>query len=162
PTVTSEQRTIEFNYGARVLYRWSPRIQPGVEFFGDIGRIRDTDPSQEQEHYVSPMIYARLASGIYASGGLMFGLTRASDPVLIRFALDSGFPLCRRRRDLFRLEPRPRPLTPAGAMPRRAPRAAADRGSASTSCRRRNSGRSCSCRRGRTPPPSPSTAAEPI
>ncbi len=93
PTIADEQRTIEFNYGARILYRWSQRIQPGVEFFGDIGRIRDVDPSKEQEHYVSPMIYARLASGIYAAGGLMFGLTRESDPVIMRFAIEYEFTL---------------------------------------------------------------------
>jgi hypothetical protein len=93
PTVTSERRTLEFNYGARLLYRLSPRFQPAVEFYGDIGQIRDVDPSKEQEHYVSPMLYARIAPGIYASGGLMFGLTRASDPVLLRFAVEYEFTL---------------------------------------------------------------------
>jgi hypothetical protein len=93
PTVTSERRTFEFNYGARLLYRYSPRIQPAVEFFGDIGQIRNVDPSKDQEHYVSPMIYARIASGIYASGGLMFGITRASDPVIMRFAIEYEFTL---------------------------------------------------------------------
>lgn len=93
PTVTSERRTFEFNYGARVLYRFSPRIQPAVEFFGDIGQIRNVDPSKEQGHYVSPMLYARIAPGIYASGGLMFGLTRASDPVIMRFAIEYEFTL---------------------------------------------------------------------
>jgi hypothetical protein len=91
PTVTSERRTLEFNYGARLLYRYSPRVQPAVEFFGGIGQIRDVDPSQEQEHYVSPMLYARIAPGLYASGGLMFGLTRASDPVLLRVAVEYEF-----------------------------------------------------------------------
>jgi hypothetical protein len=93
PTVTSESRTLEFNYGARLLYRFSPRFQPAVEFFGDIGEIRAPDPAQEQEHYVSPMLYARIAPGLYASGGLMFGLTPASDPVILRFAIEYEFTL---------------------------------------------------------------------
>src|SRR5438876_5554948 len=33
PTVTSERRTLEFNYGARVYYRLSRDLVPGVEFF---------------------------------------------------------------------------------------------------------------------------------
>src|SRR5207245_1922928 len=40
PTVTSERRTLEFNYGARVYYRLSRNLVPGVEFLGDDGQIR--------------------------------------------------------------------------------------------------------------------------
>ncbi len=93
PTVTSERRTFEFNYGARVLYRLSRSFQPAVEFFGDIGTVRDVDPAKDQEHYVSPMAYGRLAPGVYVGGGLMFGLTRASDPVIMRFAIEYEFTL---------------------------------------------------------------------
>jgi hypothetical protein len=93
PTVTSERRTIEFNYGARLLYRLAPQIEPAVEFYGGIGEIRDSDPSREQEHYVSPMVFGRIAQGVYASGGLMFGITRSSDPVIMRFAIEYEFSL---------------------------------------------------------------------
>ena len=93
PVVANETRTFEFNYGARLRYRASLRFQPAIEFFGGIGQIRHVDPSQEQEHYVSPMLYARIAAGLYASAGMMFGLTRASDPVVLRFAVEYEFTL---------------------------------------------------------------------
>ena len=91
PTVTSERRTVEFNYGARLLYRLAPRVQPAVEFFGGLGQIRALDPSRQQEHYVSPMLYTRIAPGLFAAGGLMFGLTRASDPVILRLVIEYEF-----------------------------------------------------------------------
>lgn len=93
PTVTSERRTFEFNYAARILYRLSPRLQPAVEFFGDIGQIRDPDPTKEQEHYLFSTLFARLGHGIYAYGGPGFGLTRASDPVILRFGIEYEFTL---------------------------------------------------------------------
>jgi hypothetical protein len=91
PTVTSERRTFEFNYGARVLYRASPRLQPAVELFGDIGEIRRPDPSREQEHYVSPVLLGRLARGLKFLIGPAFGLTRASDPVILRLGIEYEF-----------------------------------------------------------------------
>ncbi len=93
PTVTPERRTFEFNYGARILYRLSPTLQPAVEFFGDIGQIRDVDPSREQEHYVFPMLFGRLAQGVYFSVGPGFGLTRSSDPVILRARVEYEFTL---------------------------------------------------------------------
>ncbi len=93
PTVTSERRTFELNYSARLLYRLSPHLQPAVEFYGGVGQIRDPDPSQEQEHYVFPTLVAKLAPGVYATGGLGFGLTRASDPVIMRLTIEYEFTL---------------------------------------------------------------------
>ncbi|TMA56233.1 MAG: hypothetical protein E6J75_10080 [Deltaproteobacteria bacterium] len=93
PTVASERRTLEFNYGARVYYRLSRRLAPGVEFFGDAGQIRRFDPAREQQHYVFPALYGQLARGLKCVAGLGFGLTRASDPVILKFGLEYEFTL---------------------------------------------------------------------
>ena len=93
PTVTSERRTLEFNYGARVYYRLSPEVMPGLEFYGAAGQIRRFDPGREQEHYVFPTVYGRLARGLKFSAGPGFGLTRASDPVILRVAIEYEFTL---------------------------------------------------------------------
>jgi hypothetical protein len=69
------------------------RLQPGVEFFGGIGQIRDVDPSQKQEHYVLPIVYARIGGGWFASLGTAFGLTRASDPVILKLGVEYEFVL---------------------------------------------------------------------
>src|SRR5256886_10157100 len=93
PTVTSERRTLEINYGARVYYRLSRNLVPGVEFFGDAGQIRRFDPAREQQHYVFPALYGQLARGLKCVAGLGFGLTRASDPVILKFGLEYEFTL---------------------------------------------------------------------
>jgi hypothetical protein len=93
PTVTSERRTFEFNYGARILYRLWPRLQPGLEFYGGIGEIRDPDTWRDQEHYVFPTLFGKLAPGVYVTAGIGFGLTHASDPVIMRFQVEYEFTL---------------------------------------------------------------------
>ena len=97
PTVSQERRTLEFKYGARVYYRMSRLLQPGVEFYGDIGQIRDVDPSRAQEHYVFPILYARLPGnilpGLKLALGPGFGLTRGSDPVILKAVVEYEFTL---------------------------------------------------------------------
>jgi hypothetical protein len=91
PTVSEERRTLEFNYAARFYYRLSRTLQPGVEFFGGIGQIRDVDPSAAQEHYVFPMLYGRLFRNFRFGLGPGFGLTRASDPVILKLHVEYEF-----------------------------------------------------------------------
>ena len=91
PTVSEERRTVEFNYAARVYYRLSRRFIPGVEFYGDIGQVRAIDGSREQEHYVLPGVYGRLARGLKFAVGPAFGLTRASDAVLLKLHVEYEF-----------------------------------------------------------------------
>ena len=93
PTVSEERRTVEFNYAARVYYRLSRTLQPGIEFYGGIGQIRRTDPSREQEHYVLPALYGRLGRGFKFAAGPAFGLTRASDPVILKLQVEYEFTL---------------------------------------------------------------------
>ena len=91
PTVTEERRTLEFNYAARVYYRASRDLQPGVEFFGGAGQIRRFDPGREQEHYVFPVVYGRPFRGWKFGFGPGFGLTRGSDPVLLKLHVEYEF-----------------------------------------------------------------------
>jgi hypothetical protein len=93
PAVGDERRTLHFDYGARGYYRWSRLFQPGVEFFGDLGEIRDVEPSRAQEHYVLPVVYMRFARGFGLSLGTAFGLTRASDPVIVKLQVEYEFVL---------------------------------------------------------------------
>jgi hypothetical protein len=93
PTVTSERRTLEFRYAARVYYRLSRNFIPSLEFFGDAGQIRRPTPSREQEHYVFPVVYGRLARGLKFVAGPGFGLTRGSDPVILRLGVEYEFTL---------------------------------------------------------------------
>ena len=78
----------EFGYTAGIYYRWMRSLSPGVEFYGGIGNIRDTDPTREQQHYIFPVIRGELSHGIEYNTGVGFGLTRGSDPVIVKFNLE--------------------------------------------------------------------------
>ena len=91
PTVSEERRTLEFNYAARVYYRLSRRFQPALEFFGGIGQIRDVDASRGQQHYIFPSLYGEVTRGVKFVVGPGFGLTRASDQVIVKFQVEYEF-----------------------------------------------------------------------
>ena len=91
PTVGEERRTVEFNYSARVYYRLSRTLQPALEFFGDIGQIRDVESSQAQQHYVFPSLYGEVVPGLKFALGPGFGVTRASDEVIVKFVVEYEF-----------------------------------------------------------------------
>ena len=91
PTVSEERRTLEFNYAARVYYRLSRTLQPAVEFFGGIGQIRDVESSQAQQHYVFPSLYGEVVRGLKFALGPGFGLTQASDQVIVKFVVEYEF-----------------------------------------------------------------------
>jgi hypothetical protein len=93
PTVTRERRTLEFSYSARVYYRLARSLEPAIEFYGGIGQVRRPDGSQDQQHYVFPVLNARPWHGIGLSLGPGFGLTRASDAVLVRLSIEYEFAL---------------------------------------------------------------------
>src|SRR5437016_5563156 len=95
PTVSAERRTLEFNYAARVYYRLWRNLIPGVEFYGGIGQIRAIDGTREQEHYVFPTLYGRGGRGLKLLAGPGFGLTRASDPVILKVGVEYEFTLGR-------------------------------------------------------------------
>ncbi len=91
PTVASERRTFEFDYAARIYWRLWRALEPGVEFYGGIGQIRNVDPTREQEHYVFPVVYAQPAASWRLTLGPGFGLTRGSDPVLLKANVEYEF-----------------------------------------------------------------------
>jgi len=91
PTVSEERRTLEFNYAARVYYRLSRRFQPALEFFGGIGQIRDVDASRGQQHYIFPSLYGEVTRGVKFVVGPGFGLTPASDQVIVKFQVEYEF-----------------------------------------------------------------------
>jgi hypothetical protein len=78
----------EFGYSTGAYYRWIRYLSPGVEFYGAIGRMDDTDPLSQQQHYVFPVLWGELPHGIEYNFGPGFGLTRGSDRVIMKFNLE--------------------------------------------------------------------------
>ena len=87
----SENVGTEFSYAAKVYYRWSSRLKPGIEFYGDIGPLDNPDPASQQKHYVIPVLDVILARQLKLNTGIGFGLTPGSDSCLIKFNLEYEF-----------------------------------------------------------------------
>jgi len=75
----------EFGYRDAVYYAWRPFLSPGVEFYGGIGLLDDSDPLSRQQHYIFPVIWGHLPYGAEYNVGPGLGLTRGFDHVLIKF-----------------------------------------------------------------------------
>ena len=75
----------EFGYRNGAYYAWKPYLSPGVEFYGGIGLLDDSDPLNQQQHYIFPVIWGHLPYGAEYNVGPGLGLTRGSDHVLIKF-----------------------------------------------------------------------------
>jgi hypothetical protein len=90
PTVSEERRTLEFAYATRLGYRLTQHFEPSVEFYGSLGQIRAIDGSQESEHYIFPVANFHFG-GLKFQVGPGFGITRASDSVIVKFNLEYEF-----------------------------------------------------------------------
>jgi hypothetical protein len=79
-----KNKGFEFGYAAGLYYNYSRWISPGLEFYGGVGLIDDSDPLHEQQHYVFPVIRGELPGGIEYNAGPGIGLTGGSDQVIMK------------------------------------------------------------------------------
>jgi len=78
----------EFGYRNGVYYRWLRYLSPGVEFYGGVGLLDNTDPLKQQQHYIFPVVWGELPNGIEYNIGPGFGLTPNSDHVVVKFNIE--------------------------------------------------------------------------
>ena len=78
----------EFGYRNAIYYRWLRYLSPGVEFYGGVGLLDNTDPLQEQQHYIFAVLWGELPNGIEYNIGPGFGLTPNSDHVVVKFNIE--------------------------------------------------------------------------
>jgi hypothetical protein len=84
----SKNKGVEFGYIAALYYRYLRVISPGVEFYGGIGLIDDSDPLSRQQHYIFPVLHGELPGGIEYNFGAGFGMTRGSDRIITKLNLE--------------------------------------------------------------------------
>jgi hypothetical protein len=83
-------RGVEAAYSAQLLYHFAERYAAGVEFYGEKGRLTDGGPVHSQDHYIMPVVngsFGRLNLAV----GPGFGLTSASDRVVLKFGAEYSF-----------------------------------------------------------------------
>ncbi|MFL6714616.1 MAG: hypothetical protein ACJ8LN_17055 [Sulfurifustis sp.] len=81
----------ELQYAMSLIYRPSEYWQPRLDMFGDFGPIRDFEPRDEQKHLISPAVDFRLGRGLFATLGVAFGLTDATEQRLVRARIEWEF-----------------------------------------------------------------------
>jgi hypothetical protein len=79
-----KNKGFEFGYINGIYYNYRRWLSPGLEFYGGIGFIDDSDPLEEQQHYIFPVIRGKVLDGIYYNFGPGIGLTRGSDQVIMK------------------------------------------------------------------------------
>jgi hypothetical protein len=84
----NHNKGFEFGYAAGLYYRLTKDISPGLEFYGGIGHVNDTDPFRQQQHYVFPVLQVEAFEGAEFSVGPGFGLTSGSDRVLTKLNIE--------------------------------------------------------------------------
>ena len=77
-----------FGYRNGAYYNWLEWLSPGVEFYGGVGLIDDSDPLARQQHYIFPVVRGELLDEFEYNLGPGFGLTRGSDHVVFKFNLE--------------------------------------------------------------------------
>ncbi|MBI3596259.1 MAG: hypothetical protein HY203_03790 [Nitrospirae bacterium] len=82
---------LDFEYASGLYYRATPRLTPGVEFYGDMGPWGDLKPKSQQEHYVFPRLGLKFSRRVGLDIGYGFGLTKASDDQVIKAILEFEF-----------------------------------------------------------------------
>lgn len=79
----------EFGYANKISWRVSPYFQPGLEFYGGMGLIDDSDPLYAQQHYIFPVVDTFLhGDDIHINFGAGFGMTRGSDRVITKLNIE--------------------------------------------------------------------------
>jgi len=81
----------ELQYAAKGYIHFRPWLMPGVEFFGDFGPLTHFEPSSQQQHYIFPVVDSKLTKNVKINTGVGFGLTEASDSVIVKLNLEYEF-----------------------------------------------------------------------
>lgn len=80
-----------FGYSMALIYRVSESWQPRLDFFGDLGPLKNFESRDAQKHLLSPAVDFRLGHRLFATLGLGFGLTDATERRLVRARLEWEF-----------------------------------------------------------------------
>lgn len=79
---------LEFEYGASLYMNLTPQVRPGIEIYGGIGEFANFKSSDDQQHYVVPAVTWKLLPNVSWNLGVAFGLTDASDDVVVKSILE--------------------------------------------------------------------------
>jgi hypothetical protein len=77
---------------AKVSYQINPKVSVGAEYYADLGRTTGLDPLRQQGHQVFPSVDLNLSPEWEFNAGVGFGLTAASDPLVVKVIIGRRLP----------------------------------------------------------------------
>jgi len=84
-------RGFEFSPNFKVSYEITPKVSGGLEYYGSVGPLTGFDPPTEQQHQLFPVIDLNLGPQWEFNLGAGVGLTRSTDPLIIKMILGYRF-----------------------------------------------------------------------
>lgn len=81
---------LEFEYGASLYMNLTPQVRPGIELYGGMGEFVNFKSSDDQQHYVVPAVTWKFLPNVSWNLGVAFGLTDASDDVVVKSIIEVG------------------------------------------------------------------------
>ncbi len=81
---------LEFEYAASLYTRVTSQVQAGIELYGITGEVQNFKSRREQEHYIVPAASWRIFPNVDWNVGVAFGLTDASDDVVVKSIIEIG------------------------------------------------------------------------
>ena len=84
---------VEFTFNCGYYYKESLTVQPGIEFYGKFGELRELEYFDKQKNYIFPTIdfFFGKKLNVNLHLGLGFGITESSDNVILKSILSYGF-----------------------------------------------------------------------
>jgi hypothetical protein len=81
----------EFSPNAKVAFDFTSKVTGGIEYYGALGPLSGFDPAKEQQHQIFPVIDLNLGPQWEVNFGVGVGLTRSTDPVIVKMILGRRF-----------------------------------------------------------------------
>jgi hypothetical protein len=74
----------QFSPSGEILYQLTNWVAPAVEYYGDMGSLEDMRGAQHQQHFLFPTLNFDVIPQLELNLGVGFGLTRASNGVILK------------------------------------------------------------------------------
>jgi hypothetical protein len=75
---------LEFEYALGIYLKPLKVLQPGLEFYGEMGEVGDWKKLDNQEHFIFPTLKLKLPMRLEIETGIGFGLTADSDDLVVK------------------------------------------------------------------------------
>jgi len=82
---------LDFNPALKISYDLSRKMAAGIEYYGAFGPVRGFDPLSQQQQQLFPAIDLNLGPDWELNFGVGFGLTEATDPLIVKMILGRRF-----------------------------------------------------------------------